>query len=160
MPRGRGRMGSTRRLTVWRRCVVRVLHDNTGLGPRCARVYEGGGATACARVCKPERVDDLHPLGPLTATVATLNRPSSRYRQPPTQSPPPHWKLCGNVGRSRSHPAAGTIRFPFCTAQSPSRHLTLAPTSSLRPRLSPWVCAIAYVIRATHQYRGVEPAVQ
>lgn len=77
-------------LTVWRRCVVRVLHDNTGLDR--ARVYEGGGATACARVCKPERVDDLHPLGPLTATATTLNRPSATADSVPSPALETTWK--------------------------------------------------------------------
>lgn len=82
MPRGRGRMDSARRLTVRRQCVVRVLHDNTGLSR--ARVYRGGGAIACARACV-NRVDDLHPLSPLPTTATTLNRPSSEYRPSSTK---------------------------------------------------------------------------
>lgn len=83
MPRGRGRMDSARRLTVRRQCVVRVLHDNTGLSR--ARVYRGGGAIACARACV-NRVDDLHPLSPLPTTATTLNRPSSECSS--TKLPP------------------------------------------------------------------------
>jgi len=153
MPRGRGRMDSARRLTVRRRCVVRVLHDNTGLDR--ARVYEGGGAIACARVYKYVRVDDLHPLGPFTSTVGTLNRPSSEYRQPPTETPPPQWKQRGNVGRSRSLPAAGIIRSRFCSAQSPSHHLALAPAVSLHATRGAPNCRRGCVQECTSSVRSI-----